>query len=198
MPSDTCGRCSGPSRYLECNNIVEWRPSHDRGAPKKYRGSFVKKSTHIESTGQGGKRRTNTHSSLLSHGANETGRSRSKFLLKLGVRIDLEIEGSEGKGREGRKGNVKRGGSQGRAGRTTCFRENCPLSQVAKIRTFERGRRRLSSATIWRPGTKWKEGRRGGILFDLLSKNDFLACWPSLHASVCPENWPTRQSSVGL
>ena len=33
----------------------------------------------------------------------------------------------------------------------------------------------LSSPTMWRPGTKWKEGRRGGILFDLLSKNDFLA-----------------------
>ena len=74
---------------------------------------------------------------------------------------------------------------RGKQGGQPVFRESRPLSQVAKIRTFGRRGDGLSFLSHHAaPRDKmdgWMEGRKGGIVFDLLSKNDFLA---SLHASV--------------
>ena len=95
---------------------------------------------------------------------------------------------------------MKRGRQIGR--QTTCFRENCPLSQVAKIRTFGSGGGGVCLVFLslfshhLAPRDKM-DGMKGGILFDLLSKNDFLLRVPAVFACIGPGNWCTRRSSVG-
>ena len=80
------GEVGGGGHYLECNNIVEWRSSEER----ETRQTCINTQVHSEEVnehsskwrGKGNKQLPER--SALRHGANENGRSRSKFLPKLG------------------------------------------------------------------------------------------------------------------